>query len=443
MKTIPANDTISWVIKMKQVSIKKYDVIVVGGGASGLMAAITASRQGAKVVVIDHLNRIGKKILSTGNGKCNYTNLEQGISNYRGNDPAFVLPIFSQFNEKDTLNFFQELGIYPKIKNGYVYPNCEQATAILEVLEMELRRLKVAVLCNTSLTKINRCREGYTVLAQSLSEDQKDEIGSVVELSGKSLIFATGLYAGRNTGCDGSANPYIEELGHHFIDIVPALVQLKSNQSFFKNLAGIRAEITLKLYIDGVKIGEESGELQLTDYGISGIVVFQLSRYAGKACKDGRKVQAVIDFMPQMDALHLQDYLMQSFQSAQNKTVGEALIGLFSKKLIPVLLKRSTVNPNLKSSELSLKLCIKLVTMIKEFTVDIVGTKDYQDAQVCAGGISTAEINNQTLMSNYADHVFFAGELIDIDGKCGGYNLQWAWSSGYVAGKHAAEVGKC
>ena len=259
------------------------DVTVIGGGAAGLMAAVSAARCGARTRVIEHMDRIGKKILSTGNGKCNYTNAVQGLSCYRGENPAFVLPVFEQFGQEDTVRLFEELGIYPKIKNGYYYPASEQAVSVVEVFGMECDYLGVDLWTSCGLQSIQKTCTGYEIRTTKGA------------FSTKTVIFAPGLLAAPKTGSDGSAFPYIEALGHHFVDVVPALVQLHGKQAFFKKLAGIRAEMQVTLYLEnaqfqpkgsrGTARGEkpdtvcsERGELQLTASGISGIPVFQISR---------------------------------------------------------------------------------------------------------------------------------------------------------------------
>ncbi len=416
---------------MKSEGKKSYDILVIGGGAAGLMAAITAARTGCSVLILEHKDRVGKKILSTGNGKCNYTNALQGVSYYRGDDPAFVLPVFEQFGFEETIAFFEEIGVYPKVKNGYYYPASEQAASVLEVLRMEADHQKVTIVTEQEMTGLCQTKNGFRIDAGSNA------------FFAKKIIFATGLLAAPKTGSDGSVFPYIEALGHHFTDIVPALVALKGKQSFFKALAGIRAEILIKIYINGQQITAEQGELQLTDYGISGIPVFQVSRYATKALKKKQNVHALIDFLPNLSFDEAKDLLQKRFRDyAYQKTASESMIGLFNKKLADVLLKEAGIELHCPARAVSEKQLKRLLEQIKAFRVDITGSNSFEQAQVCAGGVDTREINNQTLESCLISGIYFAGELIDIDGICGGYNLQWAWSSGHVAGLQAANAVK-
>lgn len=405
----------------------KTDVTIIGGGAAGLMAAITAAGCGARTVIIEHMDRVGKKILATGNGKCNYTNELQGISYYRGENPDFVLPVFNQFGMKETVSFFQEIGIYPKTRNGYYYPASEQAASVLDVLRMEADYRQVEIKTSCELQTIKKLNNGFALLTNQ------------GEIRTKSLIFATGLLASPKTGSDGSAFPHIEKLGHHFIDIVPALVQLQGKQSFFKALAGIRAEVTIDLYIENTKKHQESGELQLTDFGVSGIPVFQLSRFATRALKEKKKVYVLINFAPKMTREELSVLLQKRFgEYAHKKSAADALVGLFNKKLIDVLLKESGIGLHIPATAVKKSELQKLCQTVTEFRVDVIGSKNFDAAQVCAGGVDTEEVDAHSMESRLVPRVYFAGEVLDIDGTCGGYNLQWAWSSGYVAGLHAA-----
>ncbi len=401
-------------------------VMVIGGGASGMMAAISAARHGAEVLLLEHMDRIGKKILSTGNGKCNYTNRAQGLRYYRGENPAFVLPVFSQFGFEETVSFFKELGIFPKERNGYFYPASEQAAAVLDVLRFELKRLQVPIQTECILKSVKKTKNGFQI---ATNQDA---------FFADACIFACGGKAFPKSGSDGSAFPYIEKLGHTFIDVVPALVQMKAKQSFFKSIAGIRSDISIKLYIEKDLICQERGEVQLTEYGISGIPSFQVSRYASKALKEKKQVQAALDFVPYLNQKELYQELHERFLQSKDKTCEEALIGLFQKKLIPLFLKENQIPLHDKAVQVSVKKLQAFSEYLKNVRIDITDTKGFDAAQVSAGGVNTAELNADTLESLLVPGLYFAGEVIDIDGMCGGYNLQWAWSSGYVAGMHAA-----
>lgn len=393
------------------------------------MAGISAARKGAKVLILEHMDSAGKKILATGNGKCNFTNEKQGIAYYRGKNPAFVLPVFEQFGLTETLELFEELGIVPRSKrDGCYYPASGQASSVREVLLLECRRLKVRIAYNVGIRSIKKESDCF------IFDTKQGEFQSV------SCILATGGKAAKKTGSDGSGIPYIVGFGHKLTDIVPALVALQGKQSFFKEIAGIRAENRVEIYIENKKIAEETGELQLTEYGVSGIPVFQLSRYAAYGLLEGKSVYVLLDFLPWQTKEETHSMLEVRFgKNGKGKTAKEALVGLFPDKLIGTLLTEAGIQPETKAENCTREELEKLVSVIRHLRVDITGTKGFDAAQVTAGGVDTEEIDGNTMESKLVSGLYFAGEVVDIDGMCGGYNLQWAWSSGWVAGCHAGE----
>lgn len=407
---------------------QRFDVIVAGAGASGLMAGIQAARHGAKVLILEHMDRAGKKILATGNGKCNFTNEKQGIAYYRGKNPAFVLPALEQFGLEETLRFFRELGVRPTSKrDGYYYPASGQASSVLEVLLMECRRQKVSIAYEVGIRSIEKENQNFCFHTKQ---------GNFYS---RACIIATGGKAAKKTGSDGSGIPYIAGFGHKLTDIVPALVQLQGKQSFFKEVAGIRAECCLKLYIEHEKIAEDLGELQLTELGVSGIPAFQVSRYAAYGLLEGKKVLVSMNFLPGFSREQAQELIQKQFLVyGEGKTAEEAMIGLFPRKLNLVFLKESRIQPEKPAVSCGNKELKGLSFLIQHLESEIIGTKGFDHAQVTAGGVDTDEICPDTMESRLAPGLFFAGEVMDIDGMCGGYNLQWAWTSGAAAGKAAA-----
>lgn len=429
----------------------KKDIVIIGGGAAGMVAAISAARNGAKVTILEHKEKLGKKILATGNGKCNYTNLHQTIDCYRSENIPFVEEVFSHFNEKDTIDFFKELGIYPKSRNGYMYPNSEQASSIVDVLVMELKHLQVEVRCNEEVKKIKPIEEGYqidtivTVTEPKKGKDKnsknapknKSEKRVAVETYPSSyqankVIIAAGGMASSKLGSDGSGYYLLKQLGHTIIPVVPALVQLKAEGDFFEMISGVRCDVALQIIVDGTNIASEEGELQLTNYGISGIPVFQISRYAGKALLEKKKVDVLIDFLPQMSFSEVKELLKQRINNSEYKTPEEALIGLLNQKLIQMLMTQLD-RQHKKQIDIN-----KLAQLLKEFRVKIIDTNSFDNAQICAGGVDTTEITGYRLESKLHKGLYVVGELLDVDGICGGYNLQWAWATGYLAGVAAS-----
>lgn len=406
--------------------MKKRHVIIVGGGASGLVAAISAAREGAQVTIVEQKDRLGKKILSTGNGRCNLTNEYMDVSCFRGDDTTIVLEILDKFGYQETISFFEELGVVLKDRQGYIYPISDQASTILDVLCMELEHLGVKVLLEQSVKNISKTNRGFVVRTAETS------------LLGDAVILATGGKAASMLGSDGSGYTLAKIFGHKLSPVVPALVQLKGKGHFYRQISGVRTQAKVSLYVNGEYVCEDTGELQFTNYGISGIPVFQISRYAAKALYEKKTVIAEVDFLPSMSEGTFENFIQKRLEAHGQRTAENFLIGIFHKKLIGLLLKASRINVNEVMNAATKEQINKLVSVSKHFRIEIDGTNDFEQAQVCAGGVHTSEVNLQTLESIYTESLYLTGELLDIDGICGGYNLQWAWSTGYVAGKHAA-----
>lgn len=400
------------------------DMIIVGAGASGMVAAIMAARRGASVLMLEHMEVAGKKILATGNGKCNYTNRMQDISCYRGEDPAFIQQVLEQFDLEKTLDFFKELGIYPKEKNGYFYPNSQQASSVREALLMELKDLGVEIITNCGIQKITKQKDHFCFQTKCGNYESR------------CCVLACGGKAAKKTGSDGSGFVYARQLGHEPSTLFPALVQLEAKEPYFKEIAGIRTDASVSLWQDGNCIASDRGEVQLTDYGISGIPVFQVSRFAAQALVQG-EVLAKLDLMEALTKEELEQELKMRFHRESQRTAEKCLIGLLPQKLIHVLLDMCKIRCETPADRVADKKCVKLAACIKEFPATITKTRSFDQAQTCAGGIRTANLHRD-LESQICPGLFFAGEMIDVDGKCGGYNLQWAWSSGAVAGQAAA-----
>lgn len=401
-------------------------VAVIGGGAAGMMAAITAAREGVKVTILEHKDRIGKKILSTGNGRCNFTNTFQTPACYRSDNRDFAWNIIQKFNVEKTISFFKELGIYPKDRNGYLYPYSDQAAAILEVLQIEIAKLDICVMTEINVLDIQPIKRGIRV-----TTDKKT-------ITVDSVILACGSKAAPVTGSDGSGYQLAKLLGHRIVPVLPALVQLRCAEKFYKSISGVRVQGTVEIYADDISLASDTGEIQLTNYGISGIPVFQVSRYAAKAIYQKQSVTAVLNFMPDMNKDEFLSFLQERITLCPHKTLDEFFTGIFPKKLCELWIRLSRLPKEMRVSDLSGEQLEKLVLLIQHLRTHITETNAFEQAQICCGGVDTTEINPDTLESNYVPGIYFAGELLDVDGICGGYNLQWAWSSGFVAGREAA-----
>ena len=400
-----------------------HKVYVIGAGAAGMMAAITAARQGKKVTIIEHRDKTGKKILATGNGKCNFTNMYVDKECYRGGNSDYIMDIYNSFDNNAAIDFFKHLGIYPKVKNGYVYPNSGQAASISEVLKRELEYLNIEILtCVNTKEIIDNGNNRYTIVTDKGNYDAD------------AVIIAAGSTAAPKSGSDGSGYKLAKKLGHTIIPVLPALVQLKSDSIFFKEVAGVRTDGSVRIMHGRECVAKDSGELMLTDYGISGIPVFQVSRFASVLLNDGEKVVAKLDFLPDMDFSECKNYIRDRLYAYPDKSIRDNFTGMLNSKLLAAILKAAKIDENMNIQNLTEKQIIDITNMFKNYSVNITGTNSFDSAQVCCGGVSLDELKFHTLESKLHKGIFFAGEILDVDGICGGYNLQWAWSSGYVCG---------
>lgn len=402
------------------------NVVIAGAGASGMMAAVSAAAEGAHVILLEHKDRIGKKILSTGNGRCNFTNICQEPICYHSDNPGFPWKIIEKFGAQDVISFFLQLGIYSKNRNGYLYPNSDQASAVLDAFRMELDRLQVEIRTGTECREIRPGRKGFTVIT-----DQGN-------IRADRVILAAGSKAAPSTGSDGSGYDLVKKLGHRILPVLPALVQIRCGEDFFKSLAGVRANGSVSIWSGDRCIARDAGELQLTNYGISGIPVFQVSRYASRLLYKKKDVYAVLDFMPDFTQEQMTAFLRARAKTRPEKTAGMFLIGLFHRKLSDLWIKLAGISREKRAGDLTDEEIIRLVRQIKSMKVTVSGTNSFEQAQVCCGGVDTAEVDPDTLESLYIPGLYFAGEILDVDGMCGGYNLTFAWASGYIAGKSAA-----
>ncbi|MCD8082674.1 MAG: NAD(P)/FAD-dependent oxidoreductase [Clostridiales bacterium] len=404
-------------------------ILIIGGGAAGLMAGIQAARSGADVTILEHMDRVGRKLLSTGNGRCNMTNLSIRPEHYRCGQKQFPMRILDRFSVWDTLTFFDEIGIETKNKGGYIYPNSEQASAVLDALRLEADHRGVRVVVGCEVLGVRKPKDSHSrfLVETTLGEYQ-----------GSALILSAGSKAARVTGSDGSGYRLAEAFGHRIIKPLPALVALRCEEGFFKQLAGVRCEAGVKLNCGGRTIAADKGELQLTDYGISGIPAFQVSRFASKAIDHRQRVTAQIDFLPSKSMGDTAQFLNVRKNNLSYRRAGDFLLGVVNKKIAAVLLKRSGIDSEKQVSALNESELEALVRGLKQFEATVTGTNPFEQAQVCCGGVDTGQIRPNSLESKLVPGLYFAGEILDVDGVCGGYNLQWAWSTGAIAGRCAA-----
>ncbi|MGI5920538.1 MAG: NAD(P)/FAD-dependent oxidoreductase [Syntrophomonadaceae bacterium] len=407
----------------------KRQVIVVGGGAAGMMAAISARRLGAEVTILERNSRVGKKILATGNGRCNFTNINADISCYNGENPKFAYSALGKFTVYDTLNFFERLGIQPKVEDfGKVFPLSGQASSVLDVLLYELHELQVNIVSEALVKDI--CPKGGTFTV-------KLENGKIYQ--GDRVIITTGGKAMPTSGSDGNGYELATRLGHNIIDIFPALVQIMLEGSFFKRIEGVKFVGTAEIIHNSKAVAKDKGDILFANYGVSGPPILQISRKAGELLQEGQEAFLKLIIIDMMTKDELRKLFKQRLQIAAHKPLDFSLVGFINKKLIPVVLMEAGIKDiKQPAANLSLKEQESIVNILTDWRFKIRGTKSWSSAQVTAGGIDTREIDPNTMESKIVKGLYFAGEIIDIDGQCGGFNLQWAWSSGFIAGQSAA-----
>ena len=401
---------------------KQHDLVVIGAGASGMMAAITAARENKKVCIIEKLDKVGKKILATGNGKCNFTNAYMNESCFHG-DTAFIRYVLGEFTVEDCLEFFHSLGIFPKNKNGYYYPNSEQATSVVNAFLYELERKNIKVSYETVVNDIIPEADKVTVFTNK---------GTFV---GKRLIIATGLLAAPKLGSDGSMFEQIKRLGHHFVPVLPALCGFYCKGINFKQVSGVRAQGTVTAYIDDIKCAEDTGEIQFTDYGLSGIPIFQISGYLSKGLYEKKKVSIKMNLLPDFNREMIIEELKYRKNIGNTTPMTALLNGLVNQKLADMILEKAHLDKTRYADSISEEEIMNVAMTLQEINVKVTNYRDFEFAQVCTGGIPISDINQMTLESAIVPNTYFVGEILDVDGICGGYNLHFAWATGYIAGK--------
>ncbi|HOH70007.1 MAG TPA: NAD(P)/FAD-dependent oxidoreductase [Sedimentibacter sp.] len=398
-------------------------IAVIGGGASGLTAAIAAAKNGAEVTIYEKLNRVGKKILATGNGRCNYTNMNLSKECYHSKDLKLTEDVMNFFNLKKTLDFFEDLGIFPYVDDsGKVFPNSLQASSVLDVLRYELQRLKVKELTDFNVTDLRKTKDKFSVIGNDTHAADR-------------VILSTGGKASPQLGSDGKGYEIARSFGHEIVEPFPALVQLRLSGKYFKRMAGIKFDGIVKAYAGERLIREEEGEILFTDYGISGPPILQVSRRVIEELNKKNKPFLTVDMLPLYSKLKLYEILEERFRKIDYKTIEEGMVGFINKKLIPVVLYEAGFDDiNKLCGRLNKKEIYKIIDILKEWKFEVTGHNSWQQAQSTAGGIKLSEVNPKTLESLKVKGLYFAGEILDVDGDCGGFNLQWAWSSGYTAG---------
>lgn len=394
------------------------DIVIIGAGASGLVASIFAKNKSNNVIVLERYEKSAKKILVTGNGRCNYWNLDFDNKHFYSSNKDFIKEVNTLENQNKVLAFFESIGINPTIKNGYYYPMSKEASSIRNTL------INVSMLNGSSIyveANVKEIKKENNKFIINYNEDES--------ITADKVIIATGsnsYYKEENLGyklCEG--------LGHHIIKVMPSLVQLVGEGIYFKDWAGVRGNVNVGIYVDDKLEKQEDGEIMLTNYGVSGICIFNLSGIANRALNDNKKVEIKINFLPEID--NLKEFLEERSTHVYDGLEG-FLEGILNHNLIHTILNKNNLVArkwsNLNNEEKDL-----LVQELSNFKLKITGSKGFSESQVCTGGVDTKEINPKTFESNVCSGLYIVGEVLDVDADCGGYNLGFAWISGMVAGE--------
>lgn len=403
------------------------NIAVIGAGASGMMAAITAASNKCNVTLFEKNDRVGKKILSTGNGKCNFTNAALAADKYYCDDVDKLSLAFSKFDNSDLISFFQRLGMLVKEKNGYFYPLSEQASTVLDVLRAEIEYLNINVLTSQEIISIEPYKSGFVLKSQSGEKYNFDKV-----------IVCGGGKSGLGKNDVNNCYDMLKALGHSIRPLLPALTQIKAsaNKVSFPALKGVRVESVLSVYDEEELITKSFGELLFTETGISGIVSFQISHLIGLYDLAKKPVNIDLDFMPGIDEVSLETFFTSKKLLSESSDLQSFMIGILNKKLNIELIKYCGLFPSMPISQMTNDDFIKVIKAIKHFRINCNGVNDFSSSQVTAGGIPLDELDDN-FQSKLINGLYIVGELTDVDGLCGGYNLQWAFTSGHIAGENA------
>jgi len=409
--------------------MKSYDVLIIGGGAAGLTAALSASMQGAKTVVLEAAPRIGRKILATGNGRCNLVNV--GAPRFYGNE-KLAQGVLKRCDSGQVLSFFEQLGLCTvEEEAGRVYPACGQAAAVLDVLRNALDREQVEVICDSPVKRLEKEKNGFRIYTRQGA------------WAARCVIAACGGMAGGKLGHDGNAYELLMKLGHRLIAPAHALTQLMGEKNAVKGLSGLRLPGRLTLCDGKQPVSAAQGEVLFTDYGVSGVCAMQLSRNAGEMLEKGKKPLLYIDFSPMVGFIPRIYDRVAARDPFENTGKMEAFLSLRQHTLPKEQLLCGLV-PRLLAQRLQGLSVKETARMLSAFPVPITGVRGFEYAQVTRGGLDGNDFDPASLQSRKVPGLYAAGEMLDVDGDCGGYNLLFAFASGLIAGEHAAlQAMKC
>ena len=395
------------------------NVCIIGGGAAGMMAAITAADCGHRVTLLERQSRVGRKLMATGNGRCNLTNRHAAPTHYHGEDADFCAYALSAFDVDTTLDWFAGHGLVTVTEeSGRVYPYSNMAGSVLDVLRYTLEREEIDLRAGCTVSRIRRRGNGFTV-----ESDQ----GS---FAADKVILCAGGAAGSKVGGVMDGYQLAKQLGHHRTALYPSLVQLKTDPTYPRALKGVKAEAAVTVRRGSEVLAENRGEILFTEYGVSGPAIFEISRAAAVG---GEGLTVELDFLPNWNSDATVRWLQLRRDGATGREAGTLLCGTLHSRLGQMVCKSAGFT-NQSAHGLSDSDLLKIAAQLRRFTLPVLGVCGFDQAQVTAGGLRTDEFDPQTMESRLIPGFYACGEVLDIDGDCGGYNLQWAWSSGHLAG---------
>lgn len=410
-----------------------HDLIIIGGGASGLMAAINAKDLGIDVAIVEGGDRIGRKILATGNGRCNISNrgIKPPFANYHSENEGFFTDALSTFANQEAESLFLSLGLpIVERQNKKVYPRSLQASSVVDIFRLALEDRNIPLYTECKVKTIHK-KENFIL---STSNDEYNLFTC------KKLLLCCGGKSAVKTGSDGSMHNIVKSLGHKITATMPGIVQLRLDNPYLKSIAGVKFDGYATLIVNDEEIKTEFGEILFTDYGISGPPIFILSSYASRHLHKNSKVEIVVDMMPTYTKEDVENFIEGHFAILSHRPAIDSLIGVINKKLIPALLKSSGVTDlHVPCYDLDWKVKANIMNNLKKWKFTCIDTNGFTNAQVTIGGVDTKDVNPKTLESKLVNGLYFAGEILDVDGDCGGFNLQWAWTSGYFAAHNIAK----
>lgn len=400
------------------------DCIILGGGAAGLAACSALSQAGLRVAVVERLDRVGKKIMATGNGRCNISNTQMDAAMYASSAP-FVSKVYESTPPEEVLSFFSSLGLMTAVEEGRIYPRTMMASSVLDVLRAPCENENVSLLTGCEAVSVSPSRRGGWSV----------QLNSGEGLFAPVVLCCLGGSAAPHLGTDGAGIRLMEALGHNITPTYPALTQLKCDHSALRGLKGIRVQATLSLLVGDKPAAQETGELLFADYGVSGVCVFQLSGMAAQALGSKHSVMLHVNLLPEIPEENLVDWLHARIETLPDSSALSLFTGVFPRLLAQAILKESGIAFDAQASRLNDRSLDALCSAISAFPLPVTGTQGFKNAQVTCGGVCLDEVDPLTMASRIFDGLYLCGEVLDVDGPCGGYNLHFAFASALTAAK--------